>query len=157
MAMLDAFTAKVPMPDEVLRIELPFSVELFDPSTGEALPAPLIGSVDAVVRENGRTALWELKSAKRRWSEDALMYDLQPTSYQVGLRSQGLDDVDLKLLVTTKSRRPDVQVERLHRGPDDENDLLATATSVVRAVQAGCDHPVRSWQCKTCEYSGVCR
>jgi len=157
MQMLDAFTAAVPLPQEVLRVELPFSVELFDPNTGEALPMPLIGAVDAVARWNGRVELVELKTAKRRWSDDAVNFDLQPTAYRMGVRSQGLDDVDLRLVVVTKAARPDVQVERLRRGPDDEHDLLSTAASVVRAVQAGVDHPVRSWACKTCEFAGVCR
>ena len=157
MGMLDAFTAAVPMPAEVLRVELPFSAELHDPKTGEALPMPLIGGVDVVVQDSGRVELWELKTAKRRWNEDAVTFDLQPTAYRVGVRSQGLDRVDLRLLVATKTRQPDVQVERLVRGPDDEHDLMCTAASVVRGVQAGCDHPVRSWTCKTCEYAAVCR
>ena len=104
--------------------------------------------------------LWELKSAKRCWSEDAVMFDFQPTAYRIAVRERGRprhDDPKLKLLVTTKSPKPDVQVEDLIRTRADERDLMETAASVHRATLSGCFHPVRSWMCRQCEYAEVCR
>lgn len=154
--MLEVFVKRVKLPSKVHAIELPFSVELHDPETGEVLSVPLIGSIDAVVEDEG-VELWELKSGKRKWSQDQLDFDLQATAYRIGVRKQLPDRVRLKLLVTTKTKAPDVQVERLLRSKRDEKDLMATASSLVRAVRAGVDHPARSWACRSCEVAGVCR
>ncbi len=154
--MLTVFIERVPMPEEVRAIEVPFSIDLIDPDTGEMLP-PLVGSVDALVVKNGELTVWELKSGKRKWPADQLAHDLQPTAYRIGMRVHGIENVALELLVTTKAKVPDVQLERIVRGRQHERDLIATAASVVRAVEAGVDHPVRGWMCKGCPYAGACR
>ncbi|HWA24365.1 MAG TPA: PD-(D/E)XK nuclease family protein [Lacunisphaera sp.] len=163
MQMLEAFLTTVPLPDNLIHVELPFSLELADPETGEVLAMPLIGAIDAVMGDERRLELWELKSGKRRWTEDAVLYDFQPTAYRMatrvminGTRTQR-SEVHLKVIVTTKAKKPDVQVEDLVRTAADERDLLETTASIHRAVQTGCFHPVRSWMCKQCEYAEVCR
>ena len=160
MRMLEAFLAAVPLPDRLLHVELPFRLELIDPETGEVLPLPLIGAIDAVFEKERSLELWELKSGKRRWSEDAVLFDFQPTAYRMAMRERdrsGQGGPELKLLVTTKSPKPDVQVETLTRTRADERDLMETAASVHRATLSGCFHPVRSWMCRQCEYAEVCR
>ena len=72
---------------------------------------PLIGALDAVVLEGGRGAVWELKSSKKRYSQDQFEFDLQATAYGIAAREGGYDGVDLKFLITTKSKNPDVQRE----------------------------------------------
>ncbi|HTA93413.1 MAG TPA: PD-(D/E)XK nuclease family protein [Polyangiaceae bacterium] len=163
--MLDAFLDRVPLPDRVLHVELPFRLELFDPETGEALSAPLIGAIDAVVEfsQRQRQEIWELKSGRRRWAQDAVLYDFQPTAYRMALRARTFaerrarPDADLKLIVTTKAKTPDVQIENLVRGDDDERDLAETAAGVMRATRAGCYFPRRTFFCGGCEYAEVCR
>jgi putative RecB family exonuclease len=162
MGMLDVFLATVSLPAGLLHVELPFRLELNDPETGELLPKPLIGAIDAVFGAERWLELWELKSGKRRWSDDAVLFDFQPTAYRMAvraMRSAERRDVEpkLKLIVTTKAQKPDVQVEDLVRTRADERDLMETAASVHRATLSGCFHPVRSWMCKQCEYAEVCR
>ncbi len=154
--MLDAFIARVPRPDLVLGVELAFSLELVDPETGEQLPAPLIGALDALVVENDTPEVWELKTGKRKWGADQLEFDPQPTAYQMGARVFDIETPELKLLLTSKGRKPDVQVERLVRNKKQEDELALLAASVLRAVEAGVDHRLRGWQCKTCQYAGRC-
>ena len=157
IAMLGAFLAQVSPPDEVLDVERAFSLDLSDADTGEILPLPMIGAMDAVVVEGGETVIWELKTAARRWGADQLAYDMQPTVYGLAARELGHAGGGVKLLITTKATKPTVQVERLSRGPGDERDLFATAASLLKAVDAGVDHPARGWQCKSCQYAGACR
>lgn len=154
--MLDAFVAKVPVPEQVLGIEVPFSIDLAHPVTGEVLDTPLVGAMDAIVVENGKPTILELKTAKRRWSADQLELDLQPTAYQMGARQLGIDEPELKLVVTTKAKNPDVQIERLVRHRGDEHELAELAFTVDRAVRAGIDHRIRGWQCKTCPWAAAC-
>lgn len=159
MTMMEAFLAAVPLPGRLLHVELPFMLELVDPETGEVLPMPLIGAIDAVFDGGHALELWELKSGKRRWSEDAVLFDFQPTAYRMAIRDfrARAEAPKLKLLVTTKTQKPDVQVEDLVRTRADERDLMETASSIYRATLSDCFHPIRSWMCRQCEYAEVCR
>jgi hypothetical protein len=154
--MLDVFLDKVPLPDEVLGVEVPFVLELAHPATGEIASVPLIGAIDAIVTEGGTSGVWELKTGAKKWSADQLEYDPQMTAYAMAARELGHDDAELKLLVTTKTKSPDVQVERLVRHRADRQELAETALTVLHAVSAGVDYRVRGWGCKTCAHAGVC-
>jgi len=153
--MVEAFWQHVPLPDGVIGIEKRFSIELHDPDTGEVLP-PLVGSIDAAVEARGRPVVWELKTGKQRWSEDQLLHDFQSTGYQRAFRTEYGVNPDLMLAVVTKARQPTVQLTKLRRSAGDERELLETAASICRAVEAGVDHRVRTWACKSCEYAGAC-
>jgi len=155
--MLGVFVERVPRPDVVLGVELAFSIELVDPNRGGPLPQPLVGSIDAVVAtEDDAIEIWELKTGKRRWAADQIEFDPQPTAYQMGARVFDMENSELKLLLTTKGKKPDVQVERLTRNKTQEEELALLAASVLRAVEAGVDQRLRGWQCKCCSYAGHC-
>jgi RecB family exonuclease len=154
--MLDVFLDKVLFPEEVLGVEVPFVLELAHPVTGEIASLPLIGAIDAIVMENGAPGVWELKTGAKKWSADQLEYDAQMTAYAMAARELGHNDPELKLLVTTKTKTPDVQVERLVRHRADKQELAETALTVLHAVTAGIDYRVRGWGCKTCAHAGVC-
>jgi CRISPR/Cas system-associated exonuclease Cas4 (RecB family) len=155
--MLDAFITLVPRPEKTLAVEMAFQLEVAHPVTGEVLPVPLIGALDAVVLEGGRGAVWELKSGKKKWSDDQFEFDLQATAYGIAAREGGYDGVDLKFLITTKTKKPDVQRETVIRHRADEDELAEIAFGVHRAVEAGVDYPNRGWQCGTCQYAAACR
>ncbi len=153
--MIAVFAQKVPLPSRVLGIEQAYAMNITDPDTGDPL-LPLIGSIDAVVEYDGRMEGWELKSACKKWSADQLEFDMQPTAEKMGLRA--LDyHCDVVMVITTKTQKPDVQIERVTRGVHDDTDLVATIASVERAVAAGVDHPVRGWGCRGCPYAGMCQ
>jgi len=156
MRMLDVFLARVRVPEQVHGVEVAFRLNLVHPATGEIHPRPLIGAIDAIVEERGRPAVWELKTGKKKWSADQLDYDLQVTAYGMAARALGYKDAALTLIVTTKGKNPDVQVEHLVRHRRDELELIETAFAVTRAVDAGVDYPNRGWQCRTCPYAGAC-
>ena len=157
VSMLDVFLAKVPRPEQTLGVEIPFELELAHPQTGELLDAPLIGALDAVVLEGGKGAIWELKTAKKKWSPDQFEFDLQATAYGVAARHEGYDGAELRFLITTKTKKPDVQRETVVRHRGDEDELVEIAFGVRTAVEAGVDYPNRGWQCGTCPYAGECR
>jgi CRISPR/Cas system-associated exonuclease Cas4 (RecB family) len=155
--MLDVFLAKVPRPEMTVGVEIAFSLELSHPVTGEILPVPLVGAIDAIVVDRGKGAIWELKTAKKKWSADQLEFDLQLTAYGIAARRLGYEGSDLKLLVTTKTAKPDVQVLCIVRCRRDEEELAVIAYGVLEAAAAGIDYPSRGWQCRTCPYAGACR
>ncbi len=154
--MLDAFFLKVARPDQVLEVERAFVLELAHPISGEIAPVPLIGAMDAIVVDDGRTEVWELKTGKRKWSADQIEFDPQPTAYVMAARELGYEEAAVKLLVTTKTREPDVQIERLVRRRGDERELAETVLDVLHAVKAGVDVRIRGWGCRSCAFAGVC-
>ncbi len=158
VSMFKTFRESRPRPKTVLGSELAFETEIADPRTGEVLALPVIGAIDAIVlQDDGRGALWELKTAKKKWSADQAEFDLQTTLYRKAARELGFDGIQLRVLVTTKAKSPEVQVLDIHRSEADETELAEVFMSVHRAVEAGIDHPVRGWQCRTCQYAGACR
>lgn len=154
--MLDVFVRDYRLPDRVIGIEEPFLLELAHPVTGEILGLPLVGAMDALVERDGKVIVTELKSSKRKWSADQLEQDIQATAYRIAARALGHRDAEVELVVTTKSKKPDVQVERLIRHRGDEHELAELAFGVVKAVTAGIDHRNRGWQCRGCAYAGAC-
>jgi CRISPR/Cas system-associated exonuclease Cas4 (RecB family) len=154
--MVDVFIGRVPRPDEVLGVEVAFSLDLPDPRTGEPFTMPLIGAIDALVVDNDRACVWELKTGKKRWTADQLEYDLQMTAYRMGARVHDIDDAALQVVITTKAKTPAVQIERVTRTDRDERELANVMHGVLRAIHAGVEHPVRGWQCRSCPYAGRC-
>lgn len=154
--MVEAFLDAVTPPFELIDRERSFSIELAHPVTGEILPVPIVGSIDAVISRNGEKLLWELKSSKRKWTADQLENDGQVTLYQIAARSLGHANAKLELVVATKSKRPDVQVERVVRHRRDEQELAELVFGVLAAIETGVDFRVRSWQCRSCQWAGTC-
>ena len=90
------------------------------------------------------------------WPRSLRKYDSQPTAYVTAAEELGYGDAEMKLLVTLKWAKPDVQVESLVRTRRDHLELVETALSVRRAIDGGVDHRVRGWQCRTCPFAGAC-
>lgn len=154
--MVDSLRSAVKPPFELIDRERSFSIELAHPVTGEILPVPVVGSIDAVISRNDEKLLVELKSSKRRWTADQIDIDGQLTLYGIAARELGHADAKLELVVTSKSKKPDVQVERVVRHRRDEQELAELAAGVLTAVEAGADYRVRGWQCRSCQWAGSC-
>lgn len=158
IAMLDAFRTVVPRPLSVVGSEIAFQTEVTHPSTGEVLPLPVIGAMDAVVEDHDHHAvLLEFKTSKRRWSSEQLAGDMQATLYRKAARELGFGAVRLRYLVATKAKAPQVQVLDVERTDADEAELAELFFDVHRAVQAGVDYRQRGWACASCPYASSCR
>lgn len=153
---ISAFIEKVPRPEAVLGIEVPFVLDITRTQNREDYQAPIIGSIDALVIEQNTTVIWELKTSKRKWSRDQLDYDFQPTAYRMGARRLDIPHATLKLLIATKTKTPDVQIETVVRTLEDEARLARLVSSVLRAIRAGVDHPIQNWACRGCCFSTIC-
>lgn len=141
---------------QVEAVEHGFAVEIHDPDTGEVLEEQLVGVIDLVTAEDGVRFIVEHKTASKKYGEDQLRFDVQPTAYKFAARSMGLGEVALRFQVVTKTKVPAVQVAEVVRDERDEDDLLRTVVGVLRAVDAGVSYPLRGWQCRSCPYKGAC-
>lgn len=158
--MLKTFGASVPRPTAVLGTEIAFSTEVADPATGEVLPVPVVGAIDAVVIEqDGLGSLWEFKTSAKKYpnSGGAPEFDPQLTLYMKAARELGFDGVRLRYVVTTKAKEPAVQVLDVERTDADERELAELFVAVHQAIEAGVNYRQRGWACRTCQYASSCR
>jgi CRISPR/Cas system-associated exonuclease Cas4 (RecB family) len=137
-------------------IELPFSIDLLDPDTGEILEERLVGVIDLVLKEDGHHVLVEHKSSAKKYAYDQLRHDFQPTAYQIAVRDRGWNEVGLRYQVVTKTKSPQVQIEDVMRDAADESDFRRLSLGVLKAIDAGVSYPVRSWACKSCSFKAAC-
>ena len=155
VSMLHAFYEQAGTP-QVESVEHGFTITIHDVDTGEALDEQLVGSMDLLIREEGRMVIIEHKTSARRYTTDQLAYDHQPTAYKLAARESGLGDASVRFQIITKSKVPAVQIADVHRDERDEQDFLRTAGGVLKAIDAGVSYPLRGWQCKTCPFQGPC-
>jgi CRISPR/Cas system-associated exonuclease Cas4 (RecB family) len=155
VSMLHAFYEQAGSP-QVESVEHGFAITLHDVATGEPLEEKLVGTMDLLIREEGRLVIIEHKTSARRYTDDQLRYDIQPTAYRIAARESGLGDGALRFQIVTKSKVPAVQVVDVRRNVHDEWDFLRTAGGVLRAIDAGVSYPIRGWQCRSCPYESAC-
>jgi CRISPR/Cas system-associated exonuclease Cas4 (RecB family) len=157
LALLEAFHARAVRPDRVLGVELPFAIPITGPKNGEEKEALLVGAIDAIVEKDGRIIVIENKTAKRRWAEEQLRFDIQLSVYKSALRRLGLaSDPGLQLHFLLKQKKPVFEVEEVTRTAAQEAEALLVVDQVLKAVEAGIAFPVRGWMCQDCEYSHRC-
>jgi CRISPR/Cas system-associated exonuclease Cas4 (RecB family) len=159
MVVVGAFyadAASKPVP-KVLGVEKPFSVAIHDPDTGEELEESLVGALDLVISEDNKWVIVEHKTSARKFSQDQLTCDIQPTAYSLAAKKFGLLDAKLRYQVVTKTKTPVVQVDDVTRTNHDEDDFLRLAVGVLKAVDAGASYPLKGWQCRGCQFQRRCR
>jgi putative RecB family exonuclease len=156
VALMEAFHQQGFVPDEVISVEQPFALELVDPETAEVLDIPLIGAIDLVARHHGRIWLVEHKTAARRFTQDRLQYDFQPTCYLLAARNIGLENPASTFQVLLKTRKPCVETIPLNRDQNSENEMLDTFIHSLKGIEAGAFPRNRGWSCGDCQFKGRC-
>ena len=144
------------VPDKVVAVEQPFSVAIPDPDTGRVLEEALVGAIDLLAEHQGRTVIVEHKTAARRFAQDRLQYDHQPTAYQFAARELGIRNPGLAFQVLLKTRSPQVEFTTVTRSQDQEEEMLSTYTQVLKAVTQGIFWKNRGWMCGDCQYRYRC-
>jgi len=156
IAMLKRFCEKGFVPNKVVAVEQPFSVAIPDPDTGVILEEALVGAIDLVAEHQGRTVIVEHKTAARRFAQDRLQYDLQPTAYQFASRELGIRNPGLAFQVLLKTKSPQVEFTTVTRTKEQEIEMLSTYTQVLKAVAQGVFWRNRGWMCGDCQFKYRC-
>jgi len=160
VSMLHAFhehAGRTVAEPDVEAVEKSFAIEIRDVETGEVLEEQLVGTIDLVMVENGRRWIVEHKSASKKYTQDQLRFDIQPTAYKLAARQMGLGEVALRYQVITKTKIPAIQIADVSRDPQDEDDFLCTVGGVLRAIDTGISYPIRGWVCRSCPFQHVCQ
>ena len=157
--LVEHYVSTLPL-DEV-PVDLPrrFTVPLLD-EKGEALPRPLVGEVDRVVRTaDGRTGICDWKTSSSRWTSDRLAKDDQATAYlMAGEHILGVKPAFFRYDLLLKTVKPAVERYYVERSERDIRRFVRKVTIVDKAIQAGVFVPNdRSFACPSCPFLGPCR
>ena len=143
-------------PPNVIGVEVPFTIELPDPVTGEILEERLVGALDLVVEQDKKNVVGEHKTAAKKWSKDQIEHEIQLSAYKLVARILGLGEVGLRLQVLTKTKKPKMIVENTDRTERDEREFIEIVVGVLRAVDARVFFPIRNSMCGGCTFGRRC-
>ena len=156
--MIDFYLENL-LPDEV-PVDMPrrFTIPLLD-ENGEALPRPLVGELDRVVKlKDGRFGIVDWKTASARWSADRVAKDDQATAYLLAgqyLFPERAAFFRYDLLL--KTVKPAIERYYVDRSASDMKRFLKKVMVVDKAIKSGVFAPNdRSFACPTCPYRTAC-
>lgn len=141
-------------PTEMVAVERAFSVDLWDPQTGEVLDVRLRGYIDQL--EVG-DVLVDLKTAARGLESGGLERHLQLSTYALAhvLEFGRIPRLRLDMLLKLKVPR----LDRLETTRTVEE--LSWTAQLIRAVSVAIEtehfYPSPSWRCSECEYFAHCQ
>lgn len=152
--MLAAAIAQ-PMQGEILAAEEKFVMEI-DPE----LP-PVVGTVDLMLKENGKLWLEETKTSANKpatvddMDEDQLlMYGWFAAKSGIP-KSMGLK-LGLRFRVFTKQATTQVVLFDVEPSVSKFERLLEKTRQIADGIKTKRVYPVKSWKCKSCQYQGKC-
>ena len=156
--MIDFYVENLPTDEVPLEIPRRFTVPILD-KNGEALPRPLVGELDRVVKtEDGRIGIVDWKTSSARWSGDRIAKDDQATAYLLAgefvlEQKPAFFRYDL-LLKTVKPAIERYDVERTER---EMRRFVKKVSELDKAIQSGAFLPNdRSFACPTCPFRNSC-
>jgi len=156
--MIDFYVENLPTDEVPLEIPRRFTVPILD-KNGEALPRPLVGELDRVVKtEDGRIGIVDWKTSSARWSGDRIAKDDQATAYLLAgefvlEQKPAFFRYDL-LLKTVKPAIERYYVERTER---EMRRFVKKVSELDKAIQSGAFLPNdRSFACPTCPFRNSC-
>jgi CRISPR/Cas system-associated exonuclease Cas4 (RecB family) len=156
--MIDYYVENL-LPDEV-PVDMPrrFTIPLLD-EKGEALPRPLVGELDRVVKlKDGRHGIIDWKTAAARWSSDRIAKDDQATAYLLaGQYVLDKKPAFFRYDLLLKTVKPAIERYYVDRTERDIKRFVKKVTVVDKAIQSGVFVPNdRSFACPTCPFKTRC-
>jgi hypothetical protein len=156
--MIDFYVENL-IPEEV-PVDMPrrFTIPLLD-EKGEALPRPLVGELDRVVRlKDGRYGIVDWKTASARWSPDRIAKDDQATTYLLAGRYILPDKVAFfRYDLILKTVKPAIERYYVTRSDSETKRFVKKVLVVDKAIQSGVFVPNdRSFACPTCPFRDAC-
>lgn len=156
--LIEHYIATLPTDEVPLEIPRRFTVPLLDVK-GEALPRPLVGELDRVVKtEDGRIGIVDWKTSSARWSDDQIAKDSQATAYLLaGEYVLDKKPAFFRYDLLLKTVKPAVERYYVDRTERDIKRFVKKVTELDKAIQSGAFLPNdRSFACPTCPFRGAC-
>ena len=134
--------------------EVPFTIPLFDPSTGEDFGISFQGYFDLV--EDGGVIV-EFKTSAQTLSAADIDSRIQLTAYSFAYEFLNhKPPKGLKVVNFVKSKKPKMAVTETKRDKKDYQGFLYLAKEVFRGIKSEFFVPRMGYWCKDCEYADIC-
>jgi len=159
--LLECFHSKA-HPGRIIGVEIPFSVEMSDQANGETLPCRLVGIFDLIeTDEDGNPVVVELKTGKKRFSEDQLDLDFQPTLYGYAFKQMGYstmrDETLIRFDLLLKTKKPDFEKYFTIRNGKHYLQAVTTIKKILRVIELEAFFPITGWHCSDCPFQKTCQ
>ncbi|MFC2077078.1 RecB family exonuclease [candidate division KSB1 bacterium] len=161
-SVLQLWLENYDLTEQPVEIERSFEVPLVNLETGETLPVPLVGVVDAVLKHqgNGAVSIIDWKTTTRTPGDREVDESLQLSAYAYWARQAGYGDhkvhTELRYLVAKKEA--DYQPRYGQRTDADLVRFYRVCEQVLRGISSGVFIPRRdgNWSCPDCEMRRWC-
>jgi len=166
--LLTAFLAQGYRPAKVVAVEVPFSLPLVHPETGEALPYEehVVGAIDLVAEDqDGGVVVLDHKITGRVDKTKTERPDMQMAIYSYAARELfGADSVTLRYQDVVRTKSAKVVLQDVQRVPRDEAEGIEAVASGLELIHAAVGSPGgktlmgrrRSWRCGDCGWRTRC-
>jgi CRISPR/Cas system-associated exonuclease Cas4 (RecB family) len=133
-----------------------------DGVTGEMQPCQLVGIFDLIeTDEDGNPVVVELKTGKKRFTEDQLDLDFQATLYGYALKQMGYsttkDETLIRFDLLLKTKKPDLEKYFTIRNKKHYLQALTTIKKILRAIEKEAFFPITGWHCSDCPFQTICK
>lgn len=134
--------------------EIPFTVPLVSPTTGDELGIALLGFFD-LIEEDG--TIVEFKTSATALSTSDIDSRIQLSAYSYAYQllyrkpSKGIRVVDF-----VKAKKPKIVTIETERTRSDHLGFLHTAKEVLHGIKSNVFVPHQGFWCKECEYADTC-
>lgn len=148
-------------PRRILGVEMPFTVDLVHPDTGEISDVKLIGYLDLVEEDDdGHPIVVETKTAAKKYSDRQGNSQLNGFTYAYALKQMGLVSAEDSLLfrydILTKTKTPAFQQIFFVRDSSDDHRFLRQIHEVLHAIENEVFFANYGWWCDGCPFQTAC-
>ena len=140
--------------NEIKGAEIPFTVPIINPSTGEKLEVNLEGFMDLIEKDG---TIVEFKTSQQTMSLEDVINSIQLTAYSYAYEVlyQKPPKV-LRVVNFVKNKKPKINVLETGRGKSDYKRFFCLPKQVLKGIQAQVFFPRSGFWCKDCEYEEGC-
>ena len=149
-AMLEAFYSQA-QPGEVIEVEYPFEAPLDDDTT-------LIGVIDLIeADEEGSFIIVEIKTSKRKPTEEKLVFDLQGAIYSFALKGvTDMKEVLIRYDYLLRQKKAAYEQFFVTKGALEHDRMKTQIKEVLQAINNRSFYPRYGWHCKECSFRLAC-
>lgn len=140
---------------EVSGSEIPFTIPLVDPSSGESLEMNFEGFIDLIERDD---TIVEFKTSYKTMNQEDIDDHLQLTAYSYVYEMLYQKSPRLvKIVNFVKTKKPKMVVLKSTRNRDDYQRFFYLAKYILKGIESQVFFPRQCFMCKDCEYIKYCK
>ena len=139
----------------VMGSEIPFTIPLVNPVTGESLNINLEGYIDLVEKDE---TIVEFKTSNQTMDQKSVDDHLQLTAYSYAFEMlHRRPPKGLRIVNFVKNKKPKVVPFETQRSPADYQRFFYLAGQILKGIESQVFFPRASFMCKDCEFAAPCR